>query len=190
VIEIKASRTESTVAGLRKEERTMTKLLGKGGLRRVLSLAKSKRNYLADLGANSESGLLKLSEHRTWLRLAFVIGLIATALVWIVALEFPSAVSNIYANGINSNLLPQRYSTLLSVLLMSIPFAPPFVSSFALGYLIFPSSPQPNVAAGVMSTFEYRQKSNRRWVIVVAAGMFGALNCLFLLVAVSSATGY
>jgi hypothetical protein len=101
-------------------------------LRRVLSLVMSKRNYVEDLAANSESGLLKLTQRRAWLLRAFVFGSIATVFVWIAALRFPYAASGILWNGFNSNL-PSRYSTLLTVLVMSIPFAPPFVSAFAFG---------------------------------------------------------
>ena len=158
-------------------------------LRRALSLATSKRNYVEDLAANSESGLLNLTQSRTWLLPAFVFGSIATVLVWIAALRFPYAASRILSNGFNSNL-PSRYSTLLTVLVMSIPFAPPFISLFALGNMLFPSPPEPEIASGVMSTFEYRQRSNKRWLIVIAAGMCGALNCLLLVIAISSATGY
>ncbi len=157
-------------------------------VRSALSLARSKRNYVEDLAVNYDSGLFKLTQRRTRLLWAFVFGLIATALVWIAALRFPYAASGILSNGFNSNL-PSRYNTPLTVLVMSIPFAPPFISSFALGNLLFPSPPEPEIASGVMSTFEYRQNSNKRYIIVIAAGMFGALNCILLLVAISSATG-
>jgi hypothetical protein len=157
-------------------------------LGRALSLAKSKRNYVEDLAANSESGLLKLTQRRTWLLPVFVSGLIATVLVWIAALRFPYAASGILSNGFNSNL-PSRYSTLLTVLVMSIPFTPPFISLFALGHLLFPAPPEPEIVSGVMSSFEYRQRSTKRWLIVIAAGMFGALNCILLVIAISSATG-
>jgi len=156
-------------------------------LRRAVSLARSKRNYVEDLAANSEAGLLELTQRRTWLLRAFVIGLIATVFVWIAVLRFPYAASGILSNGFNSNL-PSRYSTLLTVIVMSIPFAPPFISVFALGNLLFPSPSEPEIASGVMSTFEYRQRSDKRWLIVMAAGMFGALNCILLLIAISSAT--
>jgi hypothetical protein len=157
-------------------------------LRRALSLAVSKLNYVEDLAAHSESGLLNLTQRRTWLLSAFVFGLIATVFVWIAALHFPYAASGILLNGFNSNL-PSRYSTLLTVLVMSIPFAPPFISLFALGNLLFPSPAEPEIACGVMSTFEYRQKSGKRWLILIAAGMLGALNCILLAIAISSATG-
>lgn len=156
--------------------------------RRAVSLGRSKRNYVEDLAAGSESGLLKLTERRTWLLPAFVFGLIATAFVWLAALSFPYAASGILLNGFNSNL-PARYSLLLTVLVMLIPFGPPFMSAFALGHLLFPSPPEPEVARGVMSTFEYRQSSNKRWLIVLAAGMLGGLNCILLVFAVSNATG-
>src|SRR6266849_7989674 len=54
---------------------------------------------------------------------------------------------------------------LLNVLLMSIPFAPPFISFFALGNLLLHSPPEPEIASGVMSSFEYRQRSSKRWLI-------------------------
>jgi hypothetical protein len=160
-------------------------------IKRALGFARRERqrNYVLEFAANSEVGLLKLSQRRRWLLVAFVLGLLATALVWFAGLRFPYTASVIYSNGLNSNL-PSRYSTLISVLLMSIPFAPPFVAAFALGHLIFLAPLEPEVAIGVMSTFDYRQKSNRRWLIVIVAGMFGALNCILLLIAVSSATGH
>jgi hypothetical protein len=141
-------------------------------LRRALSLAMSKRNYVEDLAANSESGLLKLTQRRTLLLPAFVFGLTATVFVWIAALRFRYAASGVLSNGFNSNL-PSRHSTLLIVLVMSIPFAPPFVSLFALGNLLFPSPPELEIASEVMSTFEYRQKSNKRWLILLPPECLG-----------------
>jgi hypothetical protein len=141
-----------------------------------------------DLAAGSEAGLLKLSQRRAWLLPAFIVGLIVTVLVWIAALRFPYAASDILSNGFGLNL-PSRYSILLTVLVMSIPFAPPFVSLFALGHLLCPLSPESEIARGLMSTFEYSQQSDKRWLILIVAGMFGGLNCIVLLIAISSATG-
>ena len=155
-------------------------------LQRARSLVTGNHDYVLDLAANSDSGLVKLTQRRKWLLAAFVFGLMATAIMWIAALHFPYTVSAIYSNGVDTNL--PRYGTLLSVLLMSIPFAPPFISVFALSNLLFPS-PQTELTSGVMSTFEYTQKSSKRWLVVIAAGMSGALNCILLLVAVSDATG-
>ena len=155
-------------------------------LRRARSLVTGNHDYVLDLAADSDSGLVKLTQRRKWLLAAFVVGLVATVIMWIAALRFPYAVSAIYSNGVDTNL--PRYGTLMSVLLMSIPFAPPFVSVFALSNLLFPS-PQTELTSGMMSTFQYTQKSNRRYIIFIAAGMFGALNCILLLFAVSDATG-
>jgi hypothetical protein len=154
-------------------------------VRRALSLVRSKRNYVEDLAASCEAGLLKLTQRRAWLLPAFIFGLISTVFVWIAALRFPHAASGILSNGFGSNL-PSRYSTLLTVLVMSIPFAPPFISLFALGHLLCPSQPEGEIARGVMSTFEHTQKSGKRWLIFIAAGMFGGLNCILLLIAISS----
>ena len=147
----------------------------------AVSLAKGKRNYATDLAVSYDAGLVKLAQHRKWLLAAVVFGLIATVLVWIVALRFPHAVSVIYANGVNSDL-PSRYSTVLTILLMSVPFGPPFISVFALTHLLFPSPMEPELASGVMSSFDYAQKSNKRSLIIIVAGVVGALNCLLLII--------
>ena len=142
-----------------------------------------KRNYVEDLAIKSDDGLLTLSQNRKRLFGAVVVGLVLTALVWTVSLSFPYATSSVLWTGITLQ------SRLLTILLMSIPFTPPFVTAFALGNLMFPSAPESNVALGVMSTFEYRQTSDRRWLIIVVSAMFGALNCLLLGITLSAATG-
>jgi hypothetical protein len=111
------------------------------------------------------------------------VGLVLTALVWAVSLSFPYAASSVLWTGVNLE------SRLLTILVMSIPFTPPFVTVFALSNLMFPSAPEPDVALGVMSTFEYRQTSDRRWFVIVVSAMFGVLNCLLLGIALASATG-
>lgn len=153
------------------------------------SLVTGKRNYVADLASSSESGLARLAQRRKWLVVAFVVGLIGTALGWIVALRFPFVVSSIYSYGVNTDL-PSRYSTLLTVLLMSIPFAPPFTSVFAFSHLVSPPTPESGMASGVMASFEYRQRSHRQALTFIVAGMAGALNCLLLIIALTSATGH
>jgi len=157
-------------------------------VKRAVSLGRSKRNYVEDLAASSSAGLLNLTQRRAWLLPAFLCGLIATVFVWIAALRFPYAASDILSNGFGSNL-PTRFSILLTVLVMSIPFAPSFISLFALGHLLCPLPPEAEIARGVMSTCEYTQKSGKRWLIFIAAGMFGGLNCILLLIAISSTTG-
>lgn len=142
-----------------------------------------KRNYVEDLAVRSDAGLVKLTQNRPRLIVAVVVGLVATALVWIAALGFPYAVASVMWTGVNLQ------SRLLTILVMSVPFTPPFVAVFAFSNLLFPSAPEPDIALGVMSTFEYRQTSDRRWFIIIVSAMFGALNCLLLGIALSSATG-
>src|SRR5437868_3829159 len=92
-------------------------------VKRVVRLARSKRNYVEDLAVGSAAGLVSLTKRRAWLRLAVISGFAVTALVWIAALSFPYAASGILSNGFGSNL-PTRYSNLVTVLVMLIPFAP------------------------------------------------------------------
>jgi hypothetical protein len=152
-------------------------------------MATGQRDYVEELAVGSEAGLLKLSQRRRWLLAAVVFGLGATILIWVAVLRFPFAASDVFFSGFNSNLRSRNIS-LQTFLVGSIPFVPPFMSAFALAHLLFPSPPEPEVAFGLMSTFEYRQKSNKRYLIVIAAGMAGALNCLLIIIAMTSLTGH
>ena len=143
---------------------------------------------MEDLATNSDTGLTRLNESRKWLAIVFAAGVIATLAVWIVAMSFPYAIADVYANGFNSNL-PNRFSTLLTVLLFLVPFTPPFLSSYTLANLVFGPSIEPPMASELMSSYQYRQGSNKRRLIFVIAGMIGGLNCLLMLIAVTSATG-
>lgn len=87
----------------------------------------------------------------------------------------------------NSNL--PRYGALLTVLTMAIPFAPPFLAAFVLGNLLWPESEVRELPSEVMSGYNYSQNANRRWFILVGAGVCGAVNCGLLFVALLIATG-
>jgi hypothetical protein len=141
------------------------------------------RNYVEDLAIKSDTGLDKLTKKRTRLFAAIVLGLITTALVWLASMSFAYAASSILWNGFNLS------SRLVTILVMSIPFTPPFITVFAFSTLLFPSADQPENALGVMSTFTYRQTADRRWFIIIVSAMVGALNCLLLVIALSNATG-
>src|SRR5258706_14065525 len=78
-------------------------------LQRARSLVTGNDDYVLDLAANSDSGLVKLTQRRKWLLAAVGFGLIAKAVIWIVGLDFPYAVSAAYSNGVESNL--PRYCT-------------------------------------------------------------------------------
>lgn len=142
-----------------------------------------KRNYVEDLASKSTDGLASLSQDRKRLFIAAVAGLVLTSLNWTISLSFPYAISSVLWTGVNLQ------SRLLTILVMSVPFTPPFVTVFALSNLIFPSAPEPHVALDVMSTYEYRQTSDRRWLVIIVSAMLGALNCLLLGIALARATG-
>jgi hypothetical protein len=140
-----------------------------------------KRNYVEDLAVKSDAGLVTLTQRRKWLLPTFILGLVITALVWIATLSFPQEASIVLSNVSNTKLG--------LILILLVPFAPPFISLFAMSNLLFPEAPAPEIAVGIMSTFELRQKSNRQYLIVIVSAVFGALNCLFLLMALAEATG-
>jgi hypothetical protein len=148
----------------------------------------SDRDYLEEWGAQSEIRLDELAHRRRLLLPAFLLGLVATGLVWLLALSFPQAASNLLSAGFNAGV--PRYGDLLSVLVMALLFAPPFTSAFALGNMLLAKNTEPENPSSVMAGFNYTQKSNQRRYIVLVAGMCGALNCLLLLIALASATGH
>ncbi|HEX6189610.1 MAG TPA: hypothetical protein VFZ40_16140 [Pyrinomonadaceae bacterium] len=142
-----------------------------------------RRNYVEDLAVKSDVGLCAITKNRRRLLAAVLSGLVTTSFVWLAAMSFPYEASSILWNGFNWG------NRLLTILVMSIPFTPPFITVFAFSNLLFPSAPEPDVALGVMSTFSYRQTSDRRWFIIIVSAMFGALNCFLLVIALSNATG-
>jgi len=120
-----------------------------------------KRDYAGDLALKYDAGLSALAARRKWLLPAFVFGLLGTAIVWVVALSFPDVIAAIYSNSLNSNL-PSRYSNLISICLMSIPFAPAFLSAFALGNILFPTALiriSPSALCRVLSTVNVRSST-------------------------------
>lgn len=142
--------------------------------------------FLQILTGKANDKLSDLEEGKRFLPV-FIVGLIATITVWVVALSFPHTASVIYSSVVNSNL--PRYGTLLCILAMVIPFAPPFVSVFALGNMIQRRRASEQLDSGVMSGFSYSQQSNQRWSILIAAAASGAINCLFLMIALLVVTG-
>ncbi len=144
-------------------------------------------DYLFELGAKSATNLDELAARRRLLLPAALIGLIANACVWIVALVFPHFTSSVYGFVTDNNL--PRYGTFLSVLALAIPFAPPFVSAFAFLSLRNAANEQTESVSDVMASFQYSERSNRRWFILVIAGICGAFNCFLLLVALLIRTG-
>jgi len=182
-----SSKRETTPArGM--ENVAVLRLRVSGRLKRAWSLINGNRDYVEELATRSDSGLSSLTQRRSWLVASFFGGSVATLLVWIAALRFPYAASFLFANFFNSNL--PRYGNLITVLLTLIPFTPPFVAAFTLGNMLFVSSQESEFPSGMMATFNYTQKSNTRWLIVVVAGICGAMNCLLLLIVVTSATGH
>lgn len=61
--------------------------------------------------------------------------------------------------------------------------APPFLTAFGVGTFIFPQPIEPASAdqTGPMSTFFYQERSSRRWKLLIAAGLFAAVNFVLIL---------
>ncbi len=156
---------------------------------RAVSIARGKYNLsVEDFALAYDAGLDKLAARRKTLLIAVLCSVVATLLIWVLAVTVPETVSWIYSYGVNSNL-PVGAGTLTTVALMSIPFTPPFVLVFALANLLFPPSIGPQAPSGLMSSFQYGEQSKKHYLIFVVAGMFGGLNCILLWLGVETAMG-
>ena len=142
---------------------------------------------LEELGAQCGISLDELSERRSRLLPIALTGLAANLCVWGFALAFPHFTASVYGY-ITGNSFP-RYGDLLSVAALAIPFAPPFVSVFAILNLRGPTDLRPASTSDVMASFQYVQTSNRRWLKLMIAAICGALNCVLLLIAMLIRTG-
>ena len=167
----------------RKTRRLKTSALT--GARRYLFMSGSES--LEDLGAQCGISLDELLERRSRLLPIALIGLAANLCVWGFALAFPHFTASVYGYITGSSF--PRFDNFLSVVAFAIPFAPPFVSVFAILNLRDSTDLRPVTTPEVMASFQYVQTSNRRWVRVVIAAICGALNCVLLLIAMLIRTG-
>ena len=126
-------------------------------------------NFLAD-SANAGATLLDRIERPEFSRPAAVVGFLGTAGVWFVAVMFPVFVNNVLS-------IDHGRSPILGMIII---FAFPFVAALGLGHILFPSLDDDAPVKGVGSGFQQRDKAEKRWKLIIAAAMFGALNVFLI----------
>ena len=100
-------------------------------------------------------------------------GALATVIMWAAHLLYP---------GIFEFFLDQDS---WAKLLIGFLLAPPFVLAFAVGCYIYPQGVEPATHdnVGPMSTYFYQERSNKRWKLVIAAGLIAAVNLILMFIA-------
>lgn len=103
--------------------------------------------------------------------LAVLIGIGITIVMWIVHLNYPHLFFLLLSS--------RREIKFLAALVM----VPPFATAFSLGYLIYPQANEPvGNESGPMAGYFYRRSADRKWWIVIVAGIVAALNFLLMLI--------
>jgi hypothetical protein len=71
-----------------------------------------------------------------------------------------------------------------SKIILGVLFAPPFVLAFVVGSFIYPQPVEPQMQdrTGLMSTYFYKERSSKRWKLLIVAAFIAALNFLLMLV--------
>lgn len=104
--------------------------------------------------------------------IAAVGGTLVTIVMWIVHLTFPE----IFRTLIQEDNL--------SKLFLGFTLAPPFVAAFAIGSFIYRQGIEPvKHESGPMSGYFYRESANKRWKLLIAAGLITAVNFLLMMIA-------
>ena len=124
--------------------------------------------WLASL-LSSSIAILETDKRRHLLLLVALAGILGTIGLWWIHLSSPGLFDKVSNNKISIVVI----------------FAPPFFAALSFGHLMLPELKEGNeYESGPMSGYFYREKSNKRWKIVIAAVMIGALN--FILMALTS----
>ena len=104
---------------------------------------------------------------------AAIAGILVTIGMWLVHLTYPYIFQEV----------SDSQSNLAFWCLFAAVVAPPFVVGYSIGSLVCPEANDPaSEESGPMSGYFYRERANRKWRILIVAGMVGGLNFLLMLV--------
>ena len=85
-------------------------------------------------------------------------------------------------------IYPEIFRTLIqeddwAKLFLGFLLAPPFVAAFAIGSFIYRQGLEPaKNESGPMSGYFYQESANKRWKLLIAAGIIAAVNFLLMLI--------
>ena len=103
---------------------------------------------------------------------AAVGGALATIVMWVVHLMYPEIFKTLIQEDDWSKLF------------LGFVLAPPFVAAFSAGSFIYRQGIEPlKHESGPMSGYFYREAANKRWKLLIVAGIITALNFLLMMIA-------
>ena len=124
--------------------------------------------YLASLVSASWDALDSNDQKKARL-LTATVGALSTVFMWSMNLGHPSILGG--RNGI--------VGTFIIVLVLAAPFA----TVVSVAYLVFPDSRSSEKAYGPMSGYLQRERNDKRWKVMVTAGMISAANLMCMMIA-------
>ena len=111
---------------------------------------------------------LEATKRRSTRILAAAAAVLITTGMWLVHLS-------------NSSLIFGHHGA-LGELVYVLVLIPPFLAGVSIGYLLFPEIEKPIATGpGPMSGYLQREKAEKRWKIIVTAGMLSAVNLFCML---------
>ena len=124
--------------------------------------------YLASL-VTASADALDANDQKKARLLTATVGVLATIFMWSVSRSYPWILGD--PHGI--------VSTLVIVLILAAPFA----TVVSVAYLAFPDIRPGEEAYGPMSGYLRKQRDDKRWKIMVIAGMISAANLFCMMIA-------
>lgn len=101
------------------------------------------------------------------------LGIVATFSMWLLHRHYPSYLFKSHGE--------------LSVLVIVVVLAPPFVTTLSVCQLLFPSDLiSGKMKPGLLTAHIQREQANKRWKIMIAAGVVSAINLLLMILLVRS----
>jgi hypothetical protein len=90
--------------------------------------------------------------------------------------------SAIWAIHINHPLLLLNSHRALSELVIVMVLAPPFLTVVSIAYFLFPGTNlSPKSSPGLLSTFLQRERNDKRWKIMITAGIVSVANLMLMI---------
>ncbi|HZS47184.1 MAG TPA: hypothetical protein VFC63_19075 [Blastocatellia bacterium] len=133
---------------------------------------------LTDQTIDKSTGLLQILEKRELLVPTAIAGLGGTAILWFLIITQSWAWEFFFQlPGMGDSRLGFGFTFLRA----GVVFAFPFFGLLSLLYLLWPSVTEEDDASGLLTSYTQKSRSERRYRLVLAAGMFAALNLLLMI---------
>jgi len=126
-------------------------------------------NEFLENTVNQGTNMLDRMERPEFSRPAAAVGIVGTAVIWFMVVIFPEFMDP---------FLSMFQMGKAIILVITILFVFPSVAALGLGHILFPSLDDEAPVTGFGSGYQQRDKSEKRWKLIIAAAMCGILNVI------------